>query len=294
MNPLLESAIQAIVDDRTHGAGWLAREAVKVMERVARASAATTLSDFVAELRDAANRLGSSRPSMAPLRNEIAELFWRVLRQARDEIDAAALKAYAVNQARRLVVTAERDAMLAAEKAAELLSGGEGVLTGSYSATVAVALRKAFKRRRAGGGEMRIFVARSECAGIAYGPQLVEELGTAGMAATVIADKDIARYAREAAMAVTGADSILADGSVVNGCPTLEIAKAIVLAGAPFYVVGETAKVFAGTEVRLEPGFDLVPGELVSGVMSERGMLDAPAVSRMAAKWKRMQEALGA
>jgi translation initiation factor eIF-2B subunit delta len=298
MNPHVETAIDAIAKDRAHGADWLARQALAVMERVARGAAVNTCPSFIAEMRETGSRLVAARPSMAPVQNLVGELFWRVIREARDSIDAMALKSFTVGQARRLSVTAENDALLAAEQAADIVSQSDSVLTGSYSATVAAALRKAFKKRKAlGAGDgagLRILVARSEFGGKAYGPLLVEELGTAGAAALVIADKDITRYAREASLAITGADSILPDGSVVNGCPTLAIAKSIVLAGVPFYVVAASAKVSGSAEVPLEPGFDLVPGGLVSGVITERGLLDTAAVARLAAKWKRLGEALKA
>jgi len=298
VNSSIESAIKAIVDDRTHGADWLARQAVAVMERVARATAATTCPSLLAELRQTANQLISARPSMAPLQNLVGELFWRTKREARDAIDAMALKTFTVGLARRLALTSESDAMLAAEQAADIVAQSDSVLTGSFSATVAAALRKAFKKRKTlGAGDrtgLRILVARSEFGGKAYGSQLIEELGTAGTGALLVADKDIAGYAREASLAITGADSILPDGSVVNGYPTLSIAKSIVLAGSPFYVVAVSAKISGSIEVPLEPGFDLVPGGLVSGVITERGLLDAAAVARLAAKWKRLAEALKA
>ncbi|GAH63360.1 unnamed protein product, partial [marine sediment metagenome] len=72
---------------------------------------------------------------------------------------------------------------------------------------------------------------------------------------------------------LVGADSVLRDGSLINGLPTYELALAA-KGKLPFYVVCETLKFnprVSSTQVKLEEGFDLTPPELITGIITEAG-----------------------
>ncbi|GAI73282.1 unnamed protein product, partial [marine sediment metagenome] len=69
------------------------------------------------------------------------------------------------------------------------------------------------------------------------------------------------------------ADSVLRDGSLINGLPTCELALAA-KGKLPFYVVCETLKFnprVSSKHVKLEEGFDLTPPELITGIITEAG-----------------------
>ncbi len=70
-----------------------------------------------------------------------------------------------------------------------------------------------------------------------------------------------------------GADSVLRDGRLINGLPTYELALAA-KGRLPFYVVCETLKFnprVSSMQVKLEEGFDLIPPELITGIITEAG-----------------------
>jgi len=101
---------------------------------------------------------------------------------------------------------------------------------------------------------------------------------------------------------MVGADRICADGKLVNGIGTYQLALATEKAGIPFYVLGETLKFdsrLKSDEVDLEEGetseliepdrlpakvrvknphFDITPLELISGIVTENGLLTPSAV----------------
>jgi translation initiation factor 2B subunit (eIF-2B alpha/beta/delta family) len=104
---------------------------------------------------------------------------------------------------------------------------------------------------------------------------------------------------------LVGADAVLADGSVVNKAGTLAVALAAARAGVPVYAVAATDKVRPDERAPVEyddpasvydgsapvrvvaPTFDRTPADLLAGVVTESGVLDAAAVRRVAADHRR-------
>ena len=100
--------------------------------------------------------------------------------------------------------------------------------------------------------------------------------------AEVFPDNKIRSYVQEAECVLVGTDSVLFDGSVINGKPTCELAVAAEECGIPFYSVCETSKAntlsFLGKNIELKEGFDLAPTNLITGIVTEKGILDAKAI----------------
>jgi len=104
-------------------------------------------------------------------------------------------------------------------------------------------------------------------------------------------------YISTANKVVVGADRICADGEVVNGIGTYQLALAAERAGIPFYVLCEKLKFAPGLtsdnvdleekepyevvepgklppEVKVKnPYFDITPLELITGIVTENGLL---------------------
>ena len=79
---------------------------------------------------------------------------------------------------------------------------------------------------------------------------------------------------------------MLFDGSIINGTPTREVACKAKEMGIPCYIICETAKVntlnYLGKEIDLEQGFDLVPSNLISKIITEKGFLDPDKIVQVA------------
>jgi translation initiation factor 2B subunit (eIF-2B alpha/beta/delta family) len=74
-----------------------------------------------------------------------------------------------------------------------------------------------------------------------------------------------------------GADGISFQGWMINGTPSLELAQMALRRGRPFYAVCTISKIDArGLTAgwrEADPGFNLLPLELLSGLVTERGIL---------------------
>jgi translation initiation factor 2B subunit (eIF-2B alpha/beta/delta family) len=69
--PSVREAVEAVGQDRTHGAAWLAREAANVMARVAREVPAETPEEMIYALRQVAQALAAAQPRMAAVGNAV-------------------------------------------------------------------------------------------------------------------------------------------------------------------------------------------------------------------------------
>ncbi len=95
----------------------------------------------------------------------------------------------------------------------------------------------------------------------------------------IVPDGDIKQNMPRVGKVLVGADSILADGTLINGIPTYELASAARESDIPVYSVCETAKFNAQGQIELEEGFDRIPPDLVTGIITERGLIRPEEVS---------------
>ena len=134
------------------------------------------------------------------------------------------------------------------------------------------------------------------------GERLAQELGAYGIPVTFIDDTAAGLYVSKVNKVMVGADRVCADGGVVNGIGTYPLALVAQRAGIPVYVFCETLKfdprlnsdevdleekeasevaapgsLPSGTKVK-NPYFDITPLELVTGIVTENGLLAAPEV----------------
>ena len=78
---------------------------------------------------------------------------------------------------------------------------------------------------------------------------------------------------------------MLCDGSIINGAPTYKVAFKAKECGIPFYSVCETTKVntlsYLGKNSELKKGFELVPSNLITGIITEKGILDPKKIVKI-------------
>ncbi|WP_251341830.1 NUDIX domain-containing protein [Haloplanus halophilus] len=264
-----------VARDGTHGSAWLSVRALEALR-----DRAATADDFPA-VAAAARDLRDARPSMAAVANRVN----RVLSEAARTPDAVCERAAAAAEA---ALDAD-DA--AAARAADLC--GESVVTLSRSGTVRAALDRA-----------RPTVLIGESRPAREGVEVATDLAEAGLDVTLTTDAALAAElaARDPDAVLVGADSVLSDGSVVNKAGTRGLALAAAREGVPTYAVAAADKVrpddrFLGEDGGAaalydgeapvsvaNPVFDRTPVDLVSGVVTERGVLDGDDVAAVAAE----------
>jgi ribose 1,5-bisphosphate isomerase len=275
MNPEIADKIEAIRVDRVHGASWLSREALAVLKLAAETSQATSSDDFWAEIRDVAQKLMAARPAMAPIASAVSRFVAELRARSKEDKDLNSLRGFARSRCDELIAESEQAALKVAQIAAQMIAEGEQLMTCSYSSTICQALRVAEAERK----HFEVVVAESKFGGRAYGELTAAELQRYSIPVELIPNGDIKQNMPRVSKVLVGADSILADGTLINGIPTYELASAAKESGIPVYSVCETAKFNAQSQIELEEGFDRIPPDLVTGIITERGLIKPEEVS---------------
>ena len=79
MDTEIHRQIDDIKRDSTHGASWLAREAVLVLKQAAEGGRGMSDQDLFDYLGGIAAELVRARPGMAPIANYVARFMWEVM-----------------------------------------------------------------------------------------------------------------------------------------------------------------------------------------------------------------------
>jgi translation initiation factor 2B subunit (eIF-2B alpha/beta/delta family) len=268
-------SVESVESDGEHGAAYLSLRALEVLRDEAALAAAR---GEPADLGGLAERLRSARPGMVALWN-------RVNRAVADGADPGAAEAGATREIERAL---DADSGAAANAAG--LIGNERVVTCSRSGTVRAALEA--------GSPSAVLVPESRPGGEGVG---VAE-GLSSLPVTLTSDAAAPGLLGEwdAERLLVGADTVL-EAAITNKVGTYPLALAADELGVPVTVVcaddkiapagwafepGEAPGIYSGrAPLAVEnPLFERVPLDLVSGVVTERGTLDADGVARRAAE----------
>lgn len=290
ISPEIISLIDEIRGDRVHGASELARQAANVLKVAAERSRANSAEEFWLEQKMVGEKLMSARPSMAPVFNIVNRLLGAIAGKAA-EMNLDSIRRLTVSEADELMESSIQAVAQITEHASELIIGGDMIMTHSYSSTVVTALKEAFTRQ----GNIGVIATRSGPG--RTGERIAQQLGLYGVPVTFIDDAAVGLYVSKANKVLVGADRICADGKIINGIGTYQLALVAERAGIPFYVLCETLKFdhrLRGDEVELEekevsevvkpgilppevivknPYFDVTPPGLVAGIITENGLL---------------------
>ena len=259
----LEQRIAAVERDSEHGAGFLTREAVTIL-----GSAASSLPDdsgWADRIEYVADRLARSKPAMAGLRNAVTMLKRDLLLFGPSEGRAGA--------------GASTDGLLAWLEGAGQQAGYEAsiqvpakaaVLTCSYSAAVLRALEVAHDQHKS----PTAIVLEPSAVSTAHGVRMVREINELGVPSEIVDETRLAGALASASLVLIGADAVSA-AHVVNGVPSMVLAEAV-RGQVPCYAVCESVKIT--DEAVSAPGYDLVPLEYFSGVITENGVLSQQGI----------------
>jgi translation initiation factor 2B subunit (eIF-2B alpha/beta/delta family) len=240
MHEKLAERVEQVANDDTHGASWLAVQAVDAV------CEAVELGEDPIEL---GRKLVQARPAMGA----IAGALGRVLAAGRSDEQV-------LEEARALVESRERASRAISVLLAPHIQGV--VMTHSASATVREALEYTPPER--------VICTVSDPVG--EGRELAENLRGAGVTADVVDDTDAEHAVGTVDLLLIGADTVFRDGSLVNKIGTAGLAKAAKEAAVPVIVACEVMKV-TPVDAR-DPGeerFDLTPPEHVDRYVTEEG-----------------------
>jgi len=281
LTQMLLEKIREMETDRTSGASQIARNALNVLKLYAQTGSHKSPSEFVEELHKLGRQLSEARPNMAPVQNLVAQIVYEVA--AAKQKDLAALQRFTVARIDKLLGDSQKAVEEAAQHAANRVANSSHIATCSYSSTVC----EAFKTARQQGKHFKVYVAESRSVDgqLSHGEKLAYFLKDNGITVEVFPDSNILEYISRADCVLIGADSILFGGSIINGTPSYALAAAAKECGLPVYSVCETAKAnptsFLDEAVELEQGFDRVPASLITGIVTEQGVLDQKSVASL-------------
>jgi len=278
--------IAAIRDDRSHGASELARRCLMVLARVARAQPAEHPAGLRERLFHLSGQLAETRPSMTPIRNLLRR--WEDALAVGDDPDLAAARDRAAEAAAALIAASRQAVAACAAHAARLIGADRTVMTHSFGSTVLETCRLLKDRG------LRTIV--TEARPLEEGRRVAERLAAWRVPTLYITDAQMGLFVARADAVLVGADSVLADGSVVNKAGTYPLALVARERGVPFYVCCESFKrrdtrdpppeleEMAPAELGVPdwPGvtvrnvyFDITPGRLVTAWIDETGTSEA-------------------
>lgn len=263
----IQKKIEGIRSDRVHGASELAHTALVVLAEALQINRSESISDFVNQIDAYAGELVAARPTMVMIANCVNRCR-RVFKQLQcDEQDLAHLKIRVRQAITDVIADIARERNQTIENGAALIHTNSVIMTCSYSSTVITVLQLA-----AGQGKSLQTLAVASNASCCYAQMTIDCLGESGIIGEVIPESQLPEVLPLADCIITGADAITADGTLINGSPSLALALAARDRNPhlPFYVICEPLKFTLSIPPTLEPGFDLIPSELLTAVITAK------------------------
>lgn len=276
-------SLETVESDSVHGSAYISLRALEVLR-----DEAAVIRDTGGEWREIASvgsDLRDARPEMAAVANRVNRVLYRA---ERDRTPAAVHDA-----ARAGIQDAAAAERRAAERAAEVIDGG-AVFTLSRSGTVREALDRA--------EPSTVWVSISSPG--EEGRDQATDLAAAGHDVVLTSDANVPAAVAQADLVLVGADSVLPTGEVVNKVGTTAAMLAGRRSGADTYVVCASAKIQPERKVNLPAGdpsrlydgsadvavenpiFEVTDGDLVDGIVTERGILEESEVAAIAAEFE--------
>jgi translation initiation factor 2B subunit (eIF-2B alpha/beta/delta family) len=300
----LEKKIQEIVTDRRHGAAQLASSAIRVLMAVCQRSEPTDLKELTHTMKQTSLSLAQTRPSMAPIRNWSLVFAQRFMEKINADISIHEAKRQGVLLGEELLALQHEFIHQQVEAARTIIRKCKSVLTLSYSSTVESILCHGLSP------SCRVVIAESRP--LMEGRRLFKNLSDDVIELRMITDAQMGLAIPDADLVLVGADAVLRDLSVVNKTGTYLAALVAHAHGRDFLVAADTYKINvsmdshncileskSGKEVwsRQEKYcdnvyFDITPGELITGFISEAGILDAAGMRKHAQRWQQLEKDL--
>jgi translation initiation factor 2B subunit (eIF-2B alpha/beta/delta family) len=301
----IEKKIDSLARDRSHGAAQLAISAVKILMDVCRRSRGKDVGQLVTSVRQTALSLAKVRPSMAPIRNWSLVFCHRLQEKINDRISHSEAQQQGILLGEELLKKQQRIVELQVRASREILKNRNSVVTLSYSSTVESILRYGLPPA------CRVVIAESRP--LMEGRRLFENLKHIFTDLRMITDAQMGLAIPSTDLVLVGADTILGDLGVVNKTGTYLSALVSHSHGRDFFVAADTYKINvamdssncvleskSGNEVWPQHEkqcdnvyFDVTPARLISGFVTEEGVLDVAGMKPHVQKWKALYRDFG-
>ena len=290
---------EAIATMEIRGAATIASASAEALAAQARAAAAEepAASDpeaFRASMRAAARDLRETRPTAVSLPNAL-----RYVLQRMEGRDVDALRRNVVEASESFVRQLDRAQEDLGRVGANRLADGDTVMTHCHSTDALACIEAAVEQGKSISAVVKETRPRQQ------GHITAEQLRDAGVPVTLIVDSAARRYLNEVDHVVVGADSIAADGGVINKIGTSGLAVNARERGVPIMTAAQTIKLHPETltghtveiEMRSEdevidpaardeigdiavdnPAFDVTPPRYMDAIVTEKGQFPPESI----------------
>ena len=295
---MVSQEVKAIATDiknmKIRGAGLIARSAVKALKLTAMNSKAKDKDSLKEEINIVARILKETRPSAVSLPNGINFVMNRFNKlfsedySVKDLIEGIELSAEEFID--RSLVAIQRIGEIGANR----IQDGDKIMTICNSSCVESILATAKKQNK----EITVFAAETRPR--YQGHITAKKLGELGISTKLIVDGAIRTFVNKMDLCLAGADSVTANGSVINKVGTSMMALAAHEARTSLYIATETYKFspesMVGRLIEIEerdhsevldinklktmknvaiknPSFDITPNEYIELIITERGII---------------------
>lgn len=279
--------IAMIRNDREHGSRWLVRETISVLYDIA-TQPTSSPEENLQQLHRAGKELANARPAMAALAGAVRRI-----------LNAPGGLEGTVREAAKLLREYDSAIEHITGYAKPLLIGT--IMTHSLSGTVLEVLTNCLSQIE----QVIVLEGRPRY----EGREVARALSKSNATITLITDAQADIFLPQCHAVVVGADSILANGDILNKAGTALLAWAAHGHRIPLYVLCETLKIspqsWSGDLAQLEekeptevleqhiPGvnvrnfyFDRTLSKLVTGVITEQGIMGKKEISQVASQLK--------
>jgi len=297
--PAVRETAESIATMEIRGAATIASAAAKALAEQAEAAAeaGATANDpaaFRASLRAAARTLRETRPTAVSLPNALRYVLQRM---EGDSVDA--LRRSVVDASEAFVDQLDRAQEDLGQVGANRLADGDTVMTHCHSTDALACIEAAVEQGKSISAVVKETRPRQQ------GHITAEQLREAGVPVTLIVDSAARRYLDEVDHVVVGADSIAADGGVINKIGTSGLAVNARERGVPIMTAAQTIKLHPETltghtveiemrdegevidpesreaigEIAVEnPAFDVTPPRYMDAIVTEHGQFPPESI----------------
>ena len=297
--PAVRETAESIATMEIRGAATIASAAAEALAEQAEAAAAAdaTASDpaaFRASMRAAARTLRETRPTAVSLPNALRYVLQRM---EGDSVDA--LRRSVVDASEAFVDQLDRAQEDLGRVGANRLADGDTVMTHCHSTDALACIEAAVEQGKSISAVVKETRPRQQ------GHITAEQLREAGVPVTLIVDSAARRYLDEVDHVVVGADSIAADGGVINKIGTSGLAVNARERGVPIMTAAQTIKLHPETltghtveiemrdesevidaetrgeigEIAVEnPAFDVTPPRYMDAIVTEQGQFPPESI----------------
>uniref|UniRef100_A0A7J2TKI4 Ribose 1,5-bisphosphate isomerase n=1 Tax=Archaeoglobus fulgidus TaxID=2234 RepID=A0A7J2TKI4_ARCFL len=276
------AAAEKIRSMEVRGASRIARFAAQVLKEYAM----KVRDNFDEEMKKASQILLNTRPTAVSLFNAINYIMryrGRSLEEKREDL---------IRRAEEFISWIDTAQKRIAEIGEKRIKDGYTLLTHCNSSTAIAVIKKAHEMGK------RIEVIATESRPRWQGHLTAKQLKNAGIDVTVIVDSAVRFFMKEVDMVIVGADTVTANGALINKIGTSQIALCAKEARVPFVVAAETYKfsprTLAGELVLIEersaeevlpkellgmgikarnPAFDVTPRDYIDVILTEIGAI---------------------